>query len=200
MITRLDDQLGQVIQALKSPDHGSQWERTYTFMFTDHGEYLGDSDMIEKWPSGLHEVLVRNPMIIVGPDLPQGQINDSMVEMVDLVPTVFEICKTKETYPHSGLSLLPTIRSNSATHKEYAFSEGGFLLREEPLLERAGFPYDRKAGLQHEEPITVGRAVSSLILNRIEHELGCQLTTQIGRCKKQGLDLHLPPLRASRAL
>lgn len=157
MIARLDDQLGEVVDKLKS---GALWDRTYTMMFTDHGEYLGDGNMIEKWPSGLHDVLTRDPLIIVGPDLPAGQINEAICEMVDLVPTVFELLGITETYPHSGKSLVSTIKTNSSQHKEYAFSEGGFLIREEPLLERAAFPYDRKAGLQHEQTELVGRAVS----------------------------------------
>lgn len=136
------------------------WDRTYTMMFTDHGEYLGDGNMIEKWPSGLNEVLTRDPLIIVGPDLPAGQVNNAMCEMVDLVPTVFELLGITETYPHSGKSLIPTIHDNLDEHKPYAFSEGGFLLREEPLLEHTSFPYDRKAGLQHEDTQLVGRAVS----------------------------------------
>lgn len=160
MISRLDEQLGLVIDTLKDPEHGSMWEHTYTMMFTDHGEYLGDSNMIEKWPSGLHEVLTRNPLMIVGPGLPKDQVNEAMVEMVDLTPTVFELLGIPETYPHSGKSLVPTILSNSLEHKDYAFSEGGFLRREEPLLEHAGFPYDRKAALQHDDVEVVGRAVS----------------------------------------
>uniref|UniRef100_L2FNA6 Sulfatase n=1 Tax=Colletotrichum fructicola (strain Nara gc5) TaxID=1213859 RepID=L2FNA6_COLFN len=36
-------------------------------------------------------------------------------------------------------------------HKEFAFTEGGFLTSEEPLLEQAPYPYDIKAALQHED-------------------------------------------------
>lgn len=160
MISRLDDQLGSVVDALKHPDNGSLWDRTYTAEYTDHGEYLGDSSMIEKWPSGLHESLVRNPLIIAGPGLPAGQVNHAMCEMVDLTPTVLELLGIKEAYPHSGKSLVHTIKTNATEHKPYAFSEGGFLKREEPLLEHAGFPYDRKAALQHEKVEVVGRAVA----------------------------------------
>ncbi|WVQ68688.1 uncharacterized protein L199_006897 [Kwoniella botswanensis] len=160
MINRLDDQLGSIINVLKSSEHGNLWDRTYTLMFTDHGEYLGDSDMVEKWPSGLHEVLVRDPLMIVGPDLPSDQVNEAMCEMIDLTPTVLELLGVKENYPHSGKSLVKTIKENAQEHKPYAFSEGGFLLREEPLLEYASFPYDRKAEVQHTMTEVVGRAVS----------------------------------------
>jgi hypothetical protein len=80
--------------------------------------------------------------------------------MVDLLPTVFELLGVRESFPHSGNSLVPTIKEERREHKRYAFSEGGFLVKEEPLFEWASFPYDRKAGLQHEDPALVGRAVS----------------------------------------
>ncbi|KAH8083734.1 putative arylsulfatase [Filobasidium floriforme] len=160
MITRLDTQFGDIIDTLKDLDEGKMWDRTYTMMFTDHGEYLGDFGMIEKWPSGLSQQLVQEPLIIVGPGLPQGQVNESVCEMVDLLPTVFELLGVPESFPHSGKSLVPTIKEERAEHKRYAFSEGGFLVKEEPLFEWASFPYDRKAGLQHEDPALVGRAIA----------------------------------------
>jgi hypothetical protein len=49
--------------------------------------------------------------------------------------------------------------NESAKHKKYAFSEGGFLKSEEPLLEQAACPYDIKAGLQHEDSTLVCKAV-----------------------------------------
>lgn len=41
MINRLDDQLGSIIDVLKSEEHGRLWDNTYTMVFTDHGEFLG---------------------------------------------------------------------------------------------------------------------------------------------------------------
>lgn len=41
-----------------------------------------------------------------------------------------------------------------------AFSEGGFLKDQEPLLEQAPYPHDIKAGLQYEDTTLVGKAVS----------------------------------------
>jgi arylsulfatase A-like enzyme len=52
------------------------------------------------------------------------------------------------------------MRDPSTGHREYAFSEGGFLVEEEPKFERAPFPYDLKCALQHDRPETVGKAVA----------------------------------------
>jgi hypothetical protein len=45
-------------------------------------------------------------------------------------------------------------------HREYAFTEGGFALEEEPAFERAPFPYDLKTALQHDRPALVGKAIA----------------------------------------
>ena len=52
------------------------------------------------------------------------------------------------------------MQDGSASHRDAAFSEGGFLLSEEPLFEQAGFPYDLKAAIQHDDPISVGKVAS----------------------------------------
>ncbi|KAJ5616898.1 hypothetical protein N7537_002012 [Penicillium hordei] len=157
MISRLDTQFGQVMTALESTGLVSN---TVTAFYTDHGEYLGDHGMIEKWPSGVSEVLAREPLIIGGAGLPVGKTNDDICEMVDLLPTVLELCKVSESFPHNGVSLLPAILGNQKHPKLYAYTEGGFLKSEEPLLEQAPYPYDIKSVLQHEDTEIVGKAVS----------------------------------------
>lgn len=157
MITRLDDQFGRVLNKV---DELGMWKDTVTMFFTDHGEYLGDHGLIEKWPSGLSETLVHEPLIVGGAGLPEGKRIDAMTEMVDLVPTMLEMSGIGESFAHNGLSWVPLLCKDAKTHKQYAFSEGGFLTSEEPILEQAPYPYDLKAGLQHEDTNLVGKAIS----------------------------------------
>jgi arylsulfatase A-like enzyme len=128
--------------------------------FTDPGEYLGDHGLIEKWPSGLSDSLVHEPLIIAGVGLPEGKVSNVMAEMVVLVPTGFELCGVGEHFAHNGKSLIPVIVEDATFHKKFACSEGRFLTSEEPLLEQAPYPYDIKAGLQHEDTTLVGKAIS----------------------------------------
>ncbi|QGI67478.1 probable choline-sulfatase [Fusarium fujikuroi] len=157
MITRLDDQFGRVLEKV---DELGIWKDTVTMFFTDHGEYLGDHGLIEKWPSGLSETLVHEPLIIGGAGLPEGKKIDAMTEMVDLVPTMLETSGIGESFAHNGLSWIPLLCGDATTHKQYSFSEGGFLTSEEPILEQAPYPYDLKSGLQHEDTTLVGKAIS----------------------------------------
>ena len=158
MVSRVDDQFGRVLAAL---DRAGVRDRTVVCFHTDHGEYLGDYGLVEKWPSGLDDCLVRNPLVIAGPGLAEGQEYTGLVEMVDIVPTVCELAETEVGHVHFGRSLLPVLRGEDVSHREAAFSEGGFRLDEEPQDEPvAGYPYDLKTSLLHERPELVGRAVS----------------------------------------
>jgi len=156
MISRLDDQFGRVIDGLRKFD---PTDKTAVMFYTDHGEYLGDHGMIEKWPSGVSEVLSREPLIIGGAGMPKDKVCDDICEMVDLLPTVFQLCGIPEHFPHNGTSLLPAMLEGKEHPKKYAFTEGGFLTSEEPLLEQAPYPYDIKSVLQHEDTELVGKAV-----------------------------------------
>jgi arylsulfatase A-like enzyme len=156
MISRLDDQFGRIAERLAKTDLAPN---TVTMFYTDHGEYLGDHGMIEKWPSGVSEVLAREPLIIGGAGLPAGKTCDMICEMVDLLPTIFQLCGIDEAFPHNGTSLLPAILQGKEHPKKFAYTEGGFLVSEEPLLEQAPYPYDIKSMLQHEDTTIVGKTV-----------------------------------------
>lgn len=158
MISRLDDQFGRVVRKV---DGLGLWKDTVMMFFTDHGEYLGDHGLIEKWPSGLSDSLVHEPLLIGGAGLPEGTTVSGMTEMVDLVPTVFEMSGIAEHFAHNGKSWVPMLCRGETEHKAYSFSEGGFLTSEEPLLEQAPYPYDIKAGLQHTDTSLVGKAISA---------------------------------------
>jgi len=157
MTARVDDQLGRVLGAL---DDVGAAERTVTFFFTDHGEYLGDYGLIEKWMSGIDDCLVRNPLVIHDPRAGSG-VADSFAELVDLTPTLLELAEVEATHTHFGKSLVPLLSDPSLPHRDAAFSEGGFLLAEEPLLESGNQRHYRpKQELQHEDTSLAGRAIS----------------------------------------
>jgi arylsulfatase A-like enzyme len=161
MISRLDEQFGRVMN--KTIENGL-WDNTVTFFFTDHGEFLGDHGLIEKWPSAVGENLVHEPLLVGGGGLPEGLVFDEMAEMVDLVPTMLQLGSTSENYAQYGISLVDAIhkaaRGENVTHKQYAFTEGGFLVSEEPLLEQGPYPYDIKGALQHSDTKIVGKATA----------------------------------------
>jgi arylsulfatase A-like enzyme len=104
--------------------------------------------------------ITRDPLIISGGGLPGGQVCDAMVELIDVLPTVLELAGIQAPHRHFGRSLVPLLHDPGAGHRQYAFTEGGFTIEEEPQLEHAAFPYDLKAALQHEQPQLVGKAIA----------------------------------------
>jgi arylsulfatase A-like enzyme len=157
MISRMDAHFGRVVSAIERAGAAS---KTVTLFFSDHGEYLGDYGLIEKWPSAVDACITRDPLIISAPGFTGNQASDGMVELIDVVPTMLELAHIEARHRHYGRSLVPLLRNPRAAHRQYAFTEGGFSVEEEPQLERAGFPYDLKVALQHEEPSLVGKAVA----------------------------------------
>lgn len=156
MVSRVDDQLGRVLAAL---DEIGATDDTVVAFFTDHGEYLGDYGLVEKWPSAMDPSILRNPLILAGGRLPRGVVVDRPVELIDLLPTVCDLAGADPRHTHFGRSLLPVIDDPTTVHREFACSEGGFRVTDVDLLERASWIYEPKSRLQHERPALVGTAI-----------------------------------------
>lgn len=157
MVARLDSHVGRVLAAVRRT---GQAGHTVTFFFSDHGEFLGDFGLVEKWPSAMDRCVTATPLVVAGGALPAGRRCHAPVELVDVLPTALDLAGLPAPHVHFGRSLVPLLDDPRAAHRRYVFTEGGFSEAEEPQLERAGFPYDLKAALQHEEPRLVGRAVA----------------------------------------
>jgi arylsulfatase A-like enzyme len=157
MISRVDWQLGRIMEQL---DQVGETNKTVTLFFTDHGEYAGDFGLVEKWPSGLDNCLLQNPLIAAGPGIKEGATANTFTEMIDILPTVLELAEIDPGHTHFGKSLLPALRDPNAVIRDCAFSEGGFAITELDLLEQASGEYEKKAALQHDSPELVGKAIS----------------------------------------
>lgn len=158
MVSRMDHHLGRVLAAV---DAIGAADDTITAFFADHGEYLGDYGLVEKWPTSMTGNILRNPLVIAGPGIPEGVVDDGMVELIDVFPTLLELAGVPGgAHRHFGRSLMPRLRGEVDEHRALAFSEGGFTIEEEPQYEYAEFPYDAKTDLQHARPALVGKAVA----------------------------------------
>jgi arylsulfatase A-like enzyme len=157
MVARVDHHFGRIVEAL---DAKSAKAGRVTCFLSDHGEYLGDFGLVEKWPSGLDDCLLRNPLIVAGAGAAKGEACNALVEMIDLAPTLAEICGVTLSHRHFGKSLTKTLADPRQEHRPAVFSEGGFSLSEDHLREKARFPYDIKSAVQNDHPSYVGRAVS----------------------------------------
>lgn len=79
----VDDEIGRVIQTAEeqAPDN------TVIIYTTDHGHYLGAHRLDGKGPA-LYEEVIRVPLIITGPGIPEGKKCTSLISHLDILPTL----------------------------------------------------------------------------------------------------------------
>lgn len=124
LIRQIDDQVGALMKFLA--DEGLL-DATMIVFSSDHGDYLGDHWMGEKYL--FHEQSVGVPLIVVDPrpaaDATRGTASDALVEMIDLAPTFLDwIGAPPKPHVLEGRSLLPLLRgSGPAEWRPAAFSE-----------------------------------------------------------------------------
>jgi choline-sulfatase len=71
---------------LAAVDEAKLADSTTITVFADHGDYAGDYGLVEKWPSGLEDVLTRVPLIIRTPGGTPGHVVAEPVQLFDIVP------------------------------------------------------------------------------------------------------------------
>ncbi len=123
MTAKWDDQLGQIVQKLK--DNGF-YDDTSIFVFSDHGDYTGDYDIVEKLQNCFEDDLSNIPLVVKPAKQfeVKPRISDALVELVDLSATVSEMTGVELGYVQYGKSLLPAL-AGSDFHKDAVFCEGG---------------------------------------------------------------------------
>lgn len=103
LVTFLDEQIGQVLQAL---DEAGLRETTRIIYTSDHGEMLGTHGLW--WKSAMYEGAAGVPLILAGPDIPPGKVVTANVSLVDCYPSLVEALGahlTPEDNDLPGLSL-----------------------------------------------------------------------------------------------
>jgi len=105
-IEHIDAELGRLLDWLD--DNGLR-EDTLVIFTSDHGDMGGDHGIFQKGPY-LYDPAVRVPLILSWPGtLPSGRIYDALVELVDIVPTIYELLELAIPDRVQGRSLMPLL-------------------------------------------------------------------------------------------
>lgn len=104
--TFVDAQVGRVIKALNESPHA---KNTIIVLFSDHGYHLGEKSRVSK--HSLWQESTRVPLVIVEPGKPTQRVCSRPVGLIDLYPTLVELCGLPNRAANSGKSLVPLLNA-----------------------------------------------------------------------------------------
>jgi choline-sulfatase len=152
----LDSQVGRLIRNL---DELKLSERTLVVYVGDNGYMLGQHGRLEKHCH--YEPAVRVPMIVRWPgSVPGGRRTDELVELVDVLPTVFRLMRLPAPSGLQGVDLGPLVLGEpGARGRDAVFSE--YLDNEEAMIRTSRYKLivgtgrrQRQDGYQTGRPLT----------------------------------------------
>ena len=108
-VSFMDEQFGRLMAEL---DRLKLRDNTIVVFVSDHGYLLGEHRMWKK--ARLWEEAIRTPLIISAPGSSKGTRCDSVVELVDLYPTLVELAGLPPEPGTQGQSLVPLLENPKA--------------------------------------------------------------------------------------
>lgn len=106
MVTHLDHNVGRIVAAI---EEAGMAERTIFVITSDHGDYLGDHNLVNK-SSRPYDGALRIPLVFHGPGVPGGARIDGLAEIVDVMPTLLDMLGIPFPKGNQGISLLPAMK------------------------------------------------------------------------------------------
>jgi arylsulfatase A-like enzyme len=124
-ISFMDAQAGVVLDALEKKGLA---ENTIVVFTSDHGYHLGEHGLWQK--QSLFEESARVPLLIAGPGISQGAVSQAPVGLIDLYPTLADLCGVKAPENLQGQSLAPILKDTKQMGRGWVLSQvvrgGGF--------------------------------------------------------------------------
>ncbi len=113
MISHIDYNIGRVLQALEKRE---MLHNTIIVLCGDNGLAIGQHGLMGK--QNLYEHSVKVPLVLCGPGVPENQVNDKYVYLMDIYPTLCEMCGTEIPPSVEGRSFVPLLHDETAVIRE----------------------------------------------------------------------------------
>ena len=131
----VDHQVGRVLDALDKGPHAAD---TVVVLFSDHGYHLGEKDRVSKhslWEESARVPLVVAPAKSQGEQFGKaGQLCSKPVGLIDLYPTMLQMCGLPAKKSNQGDSLVALLKNPSANWRFSTlttYARGNHTLRSE---------------------------------------------------------------------
>lgn len=115
----VDAQFGKVLEAM---DRLDLWKNTMVIVIGDHGYNLGEHNWWNK--NVLYDHSCRVPLMVYAPgQTAEGKRCQSLVESLDIFPTIADICGLTPPANLEGLSFGPLLKDPTRDWKEAAYTQ-----------------------------------------------------------------------------
>lgn len=119
-VTFVDHYIGEVLDALENSEYK---ENTIVILWSDHGYRLGEKGTFSK--HCLWQEATRAPLIISVPGMVESAICSQPVEMLDIYPTVLDLCGLPVNNKNEGKSLVPMLENPDTDAGSFAICTYG---------------------------------------------------------------------------
>ena len=113
----VDSQIGRLMDAL---DEAGLSDNTIIVLWGDHGWHLGEKGITGK--NSLWERSTRVPLILAGPGINRGGRCHQPAELLDLYPTLIDLCSLSHRTDLEGSSLMPQVIDAAAVRHRPAIT------------------------------------------------------------------------------
>jgi uncharacterized sulfatase len=114
----MDAQVGLLLDEL---DRLKLWDSTIVIFMSDHGWHLGEHGGFYAKMSLMDES-ARAPLIVAAPGMQQGVVSKSLVEYVDLFPTLVDLAGIGRPAGLQGKSFAPVLQDPTRPGRESAYT------------------------------------------------------------------------------
>jgi arylsulfatase A-like enzyme len=116
-VTYIDYQIGKLMQTLEETGLA---KNTIVIVFGDHGWHLGEHGLWAKH-CNFNRVL-STPVIVKSPKISNGHISETLVEYIDIYPSIVELAGLDIPEHLDGKSFLPSMEDPDVIHKDAVYS------------------------------------------------------------------------------
>ena len=120
-ISFVDACVGLVVDALQASQHA---KNTYVVLWSDHGFHLGEKNHWAK--RTLWEESTRVPLLISGPEISPDVPCKQSVSLIDIYPTLVDLCGLPRNTNLEGLSLVPQLEDPRTVSEKPAITSSYF--------------------------------------------------------------------------